>query len=120
MILAIFHLQILECLFLRIKLIATRQLCVDHCGFPPLWVNFCRAISRNARPLYSTKLPRRLFAIEAVTGHKPTSAKEYSASRCEDHTGWLPRSFARRQYRGWRFLRPVQSHHQINRAGWGG
>src|ERR1700693_5468394 len=33
-----------------------------------LWVNFCRAISRNARLLYPTKLPRRPFAIEAVTG----------------------------------------------------
>jgi hypothetical protein len=33
-----------------------------------LWVIFCRAISRNARLLYPTKLPRRPFAIEAVTG----------------------------------------------------
>jgi hypothetical protein len=28
----------------------------------------CLAISRNARLLYPTKLPRRPFAIEAVTG----------------------------------------------------
>src|SRR5258708_2321474 len=34
------------------------------------WVNFCRGISRNARLLYPTKLPRRPFAIEAVTGHE--------------------------------------------------
>jgi hypothetical protein len=33
-----------------------------------LWVNFCRAISRNGRLLYSTKLPHQRFAIEAVTG----------------------------------------------------
>jgi hypothetical protein len=34
----------------------------------PLWVNFCRAISWNARLLYPAELPRRPFAIEAVTG----------------------------------------------------
>jgi hypothetical protein len=34
--------------------------------------NFCRAISRNARLIYPTKLPRRLFAIEAVTGRQET------------------------------------------------
>jgi hypothetical protein len=33
-----------------------------------LWVNFCRAISRYARLLYPTKLPRQRFAVEAVTG----------------------------------------------------
>jgi hypothetical protein len=32
-------------------------------------INFCRAISRSARLLYPTKLSRRQFAIEAVTGH---------------------------------------------------
>jgi hypothetical protein len=31
------------------------------------WVNNCRAILRNARLFYLTKLPRRPFAIEAVT-----------------------------------------------------
>ena len=35
-----------------------------------LWVNFCRAILRNARLPYPTKLPRRQFAIEAVTGQE--------------------------------------------------
>jgi hypothetical protein len=40
----------------------------------PLWVNFCRAISRNVRLLYPIKLPRRPFAIEAVKGHKPPLA----------------------------------------------
>jgi hypothetical protein len=35
---------------------------------PPLWVNFCRVISQKAPLLYPTKLPRRTFAIEAVTG----------------------------------------------------
>jgi hypothetical protein len=39
-----------------------------------LGVNFCRAISRNVRLLYPTKLPRRSFAIEAVTGQKQTHA----------------------------------------------
>jgi len=38
----------------------------------PLRVNFCRAISRKARLLYPTKLPRRRFAIEVVTGHFQT------------------------------------------------
>ncbi len=36
-------------------------------GKMTIWVNFCRAISRNARLLHPTKLPRRPFAIEAVT-----------------------------------------------------
>jgi hypothetical protein len=38
-------------------------------GEMTLRVNFCLAISRHARLLYFTKLPRRPFAIEAVTGH---------------------------------------------------
>jgi hypothetical protein len=33
----------------------------------PFRVNFCRAISRNARPLYPAKLPRRPFAVEAFS-----------------------------------------------------
>ena len=37
------------------------------------WVNFCRAISRNARLLYPGKLPRRPFAMAAVQGHKRSS-----------------------------------------------
>jgi hypothetical protein len=37
------------------------------------WVYFCRAISRITRLLYPTKLPRRLFAIEAVTGQQRPS-----------------------------------------------
>jgi hypothetical protein len=44
-------------------------------GAYPLRVNFCRAISRNARLLYPTKLPRRPFAVEAVSGHKRTSRR---------------------------------------------
>jgi hypothetical protein len=31
-------------------------------------VNFCRAIPRNARLIYPTKLPHRRFAVEAATG----------------------------------------------------
>jgi hypothetical protein len=34
-----------------------------------LWVINCRAILGNSRLLYTTKLPRRPFAVEAVTGH---------------------------------------------------
>ena len=34
----------------------------------PSWVIHCRAISRNARLFYPTKLPSRLFAVEAVKG----------------------------------------------------
>jgi hypothetical protein len=43
-------------------------------GEMTLWVNFCRAISRNARLLYPPKLSRRPFAIEAVTGQQQTSS----------------------------------------------
>jgi hypothetical protein len=38
------------------------------------WVNFRRAISRNARLVHPTKLPRRPFAIEAVRGQEPWQA----------------------------------------------
>jgi hypothetical protein len=34
------------------------------------WVNFCRVILWNARPLYPTKLPPRPFAIEAASGQE--------------------------------------------------
>jgi hypothetical protein len=40
----------------------------------------CRAISRNGRLLYPTKLPRRPFAIEAVAGHeRPFASKKQQA-----------------------------------------
>jgi hypothetical protein len=38
--------------------------------FSTLSARFCLAISRNARLFYPTKLPRRPFAVEAVSGHK--------------------------------------------------
>jgi hypothetical protein len=44
--------------------------------------NFCRAISWNARLLYPTKLPRRPFAIEAVTGQKQTSRLRLTPVTC--------------------------------------
>jgi hypothetical protein len=55
----------------------------------PSWVNICRAISRNARLLYPIKLPRQLFAVEAVTGHKRTLALQQNR---RDSTGQLAAS----------------------------
>jgi hypothetical protein len=53
--------------------------------FSTVSVNFCRAISRNARLLYPTKLPRRLFAIEAVEGQNPPHAP---AAKKPDFSPW--------------------------------
>jgi hypothetical protein len=46
--------------------------------FSTVSVNFCRAISRNARLLYPTKLPHQRFAVEAITGQ--ISDKAHSAT----------------------------------------
>jgi hypothetical protein len=63
-----------ECTFRNAEIVGAKM---------TLWVNFCRTISRNARLLYLTKLPRRPFAIETVTGqflpHAP-AAKAASGS----------------------------------------
>jgi hypothetical protein len=42
----------------------------------PLWVIDPRANLQEARLLYPTKLPRRRFAVEAVTGHIQTHASQ--------------------------------------------
>jgi hypothetical protein len=52
--------------------------------------NFCRAISRNARPLYPTKLPRRPFAIEAVRGQERPPAPQKNSEAFRRRTGLKP------------------------------
>jgi hypothetical protein len=47
----------------NIKRTSTHRTAASDSGEVTLWVNFCRAISRNARLLYLTKLPRRPFAV---------------------------------------------------------
>src|ERR1700722_4611658 len=56
------------------NLISTEIQAIPPMSRCPLWVNFCRPLSRNARLLYPTKLPHRLFAIEAVTGQEQPPA----------------------------------------------
>jgi hypothetical protein len=57
-----------------------------------LWVNFCRAISRNARLLYPTKPPRRSFAIEAVTGQFRTHAPQQTTAKLLYSITWSART----------------------------
>ena len=52
-----------------------------------LWINFCRAISRNARILCPTELPRRPSAIEAAKGYFRTHAVQQTASLFNHYVG---------------------------------
>ena len=58
-----------------------------------LRVNFTRAISRSAWLLYPTKLPRRPFAIEAVTGQELPHALQLERKQKDRLAAVSPKSY---------------------------